>query len=173
MTRTAVFIALLTVLQVISSMAGNQIITGTIVNTILVVCVMTSGLSSGLTLAAVSPFLAAFIGIGPHLALTPFIALGNVVLVLLWRLIGSSLGKKRLPGLVASVVIAGGAKSIVLFLGIVKIAVPLLMNLDESRADVISAMFSVPQLINAILGGSIALIIIVGYGRIIERVKND
>jgi hypothetical protein len=171
MTRTAVFIALLVVLQAVSIMAGNQFVTGTIVNTVLVVCVMTCGLSSGLTLAVISPFVAAFFGIGPHWALAPFIALGNVVLVLLWDIIGNRIGKKRFAGLITALVCAALAKFTVLFLCVVKIAVPFILKLEELKAAMISSMFSIPQLINALLGGTVALIIITTYGRIIDRIK--
>ena len=171
MTRTAVFIALLIVLQAVSGMAGNQLVTGTVVNAILAVNVMTCGLSSGLTLAAISPILAGLFGIGPHWALIPFIAIGNMVFVLLWDTIGRRVGKKRILGLISALVLAATTKFIVLFLGVVEIAVPLILELDEARAAVITAMFSVPQLITATSGGAIALIIISGYGKIIERVK--
>ena len=77
-TCTAVFIALLIVMQAATAPLGNSIVTGSIVNLLLVTSVMTCGLSSGLTVAAVSPVMAKFLGIGPLWSLIPFIAAGDV-----------------------------------------------------------------------------------------------
>ena len=52
-THTAIFIALLIVLQATTAVLGNIIITGTIVNLLLIVSVMTCGLSSGITVAVI------------------------------------------------------------------------------------------------------------------------
>lgn len=54
-TRTAVLIALLVVLQAALMPLNNSLITGSIVNLLLIISVMTCGLSSGLCVAAVSP----------------------------------------------------------------------------------------------------------------------
>ena len=81
-TRTAIFIALLIVLQAATAPLGNIIVTGTIVNLLLIVSVMSCGLASGLTVAAISPVMAKFLGIGPLWSLIPFIAAGNAALVL-------------------------------------------------------------------------------------------
>ena len=54
-TRTAVFIALLVVLQAATASLGNTIITGSVVNMLLVVSVMTCGMMSGLCVAVISP----------------------------------------------------------------------------------------------------------------------
>ena len=81
--RTAVLIALLVVLQTVTKPLG-QIVTGSCVNAVLSVAVLVAGLWSGLTVAVLSPFFAFVLGIGPQLfPLTPAIALGNCVLVLL------------------------------------------------------------------------------------------
>ena len=51
-------------------------------------------------------------------------------------------------------------KFMVLYLGIVKLAVPFLLGLPEKQAAVISGMFSFPQLITALIGGAIATMIV-------------
>ena len=88
-TRTAVFIALLIVLQMATAPLGNILITGSIVNLLLIISVMTCGLASGLSVAVISPVMAKLLGIGPLWSLIPFIAAGNIVLVLLWHFIGN------------------------------------------------------------------------------------
>lgn len=159
-TRTGVFVALLIVLQAVTAGFGNTLITGSIVNMLLVTAVMTSGLSSGITVALISPVAAKLLGIGPLWAIIPFVALGNITLVLLWHFIGHTeiAGKKYISYFVALITGALG-KFLVLYLGIVKLAVPVILELPDPQAGVVSAMFSVPQLITALIGGVIAILI--------------
>jgi hypothetical protein len=48
----------------------------------------------------------------------------------------------------------------VLYVGIVRIAVPVLLGLPERQAAVISGMFSLVQLITALIGGALAAVIL-------------
>lgn len=157
-TQTAVFIALLIVLQAAIALLGTPLITGSIVNLLLITSVMTCGPFSGLTVAVVSPVVAKFLGIGPLWALIPFIAVGNIVLVLIWHFIGNlSLNGKEYPVYIIALIVAATAKFLVLYIGIVKIAVPVFLGLPEPQAMVISNMFSIPQLITALVGGALAV----------------
>ena len=88
-TETAILLALLLVFQVVTKPLG-QLVTGSLVNLVLIVAVMVAGLASGLTIAIVSPILASILGISPLWVLVPFIALGNTVLVLIWHFIANS-----------------------------------------------------------------------------------
>ena len=56
-TETAIMLALLVILQAVTKSAG-QIVTGSCVNAVLAVTVLLGGVSSGLTVALVSPFVA-------------------------------------------------------------------------------------------------------------------
>ena len=86
-TETAVMTALLIVLQAVTKPAG-QYVTGTCVNGALAVSVLAVGLWSGVTVAALSPFFAFLLGIGPQLPqIVPAIAAGNLVFVLLLGLL--------------------------------------------------------------------------------------
>lgn len=137
---------------------GNIIVTGSIVNLLLIVSVMTCGLASGLTVAAVSPVMAKFLSIGPLWALIPFIMAGNIVLVLLWHFIGNrGIGGKKSSAYIAALISAAAAKFLVLYIGIVQIAVPIFLGLPGPQAAVISNMFSIPQLITALIGGALAV----------------
>ncbi len=160
LTRTAISIALLIVVQAVTAPLGNTLITGSLVNMILIISVMLNGLGSGLTVAILSPVFAKFFGIGPLWSLIPFIAVGNAVLVLLWYLIGNGQWVQRQVAYIIALIVAAVAKFLVLYLGIVKIAVPILLELPEKQAAVISNMFSVPQLITASIGGVLAFIIL-------------
>lgn len=159
-TRTAILIALLIVLQAATAPLGNALVTGSIVNMMLIISVMTCGLMTGLSVAVASPVLAKFFGIGPLWSIIPFIAVGNIILMVLWHIIGNRrFGKKLLPYIVALVVAAIG-KFLALYLGIVQIALPVFLNLPEKQAAIIANMFSVSQLITASIGGVLAIAIL-------------
>ena len=87
-TRTAALIALLVAAQAVTAPLGNTIITGTLVNAILIVAVLSCGLGAGACVAVISPIMAKLSGIGPLWSLIPFIALGNLTLVSVWLLAG-------------------------------------------------------------------------------------
>lgn len=159
-THTALFIAMLAVLQAATAPLGNIIITGSIVNLLLIISVMTCGLASGLSVAVISPIIAKLIGIGPFWVLIPFITAGNVILVLLWHFVGGRETNHRYAAGIIALITAAASKFFVLYIGIVKIAVPLLLNLPEQQAKVISSMFSFTQLITAAIGGIIAIMIL-------------
>ena len=166
--RTALLIALLIVLQAASAPLGNSLITGSIVNLMLIISAMVCGLSTGLTVALTSPVAAKFFGIGPLWALIPFIAAGNIALVLLWHFIGNRrIGGRQCIAYIAALVAAALAKFFALYIGIVQIAVPGFLNLPEPQAAVVSNMFSVPQLLTALAGGILAIILLPGLKKAI------
>lgn len=159
-TRTAVFTALLIVAQMATAPLGNTLVTGSLVNMILAVSVMTSGLASGLTVAAISPVCAKLIGIGPLWPLIPFIMAGNISLVLVWNYAGNRSFLNKYASYAFAVVTAAVVKFIVLYFGIVKFAIPIMLALPEKQAAAVSAIFSVPQLFTALIGGALAAAII-------------
>ena len=63
-TETAVMLALLIALQALTKPMG-QLVTGSFVNAVLAVTVLVAGLSSGITVAVISPVLAYLLGIAP------------------------------------------------------------------------------------------------------------
>jgi len=159
-TRTAVFIALLIVLQAATAVLGNIIVTGSIVNLMLIVSVMTCGLSSGLVVAVVSPIMAKFLGIGPLWSIIPFIVAGNMALIIIWHFIGNrNMGRKYTAHIMA-LFCAAIIKFLVLYIGIVRITIPIFLGLPEQQAAVISNMFSIPQFFTALIGGSLAIILL-------------
>ena len=156
-TETAIMLALLVILQAVTKSAG-QIVTGSCVNAVLAVSVLVSGLSSGLTVALISPFAAFLLGIGPQLLpIVPAIALGNAVFVLmLSRLCG-----KNPPVWRKALAVAGsaGAKFLSLHLVIVRFLCNVL-PLKQPQIATFSTMFTWPQLITALIGGIAALLIV-------------
>jgi len=150
-------IALLIVLQAVTKSWG-QIVTGSFVNAVLALSVLTVGLWSGVVVAALSPFFAFMLGIGPQLiAIVPAIALGNVVLVVvLWALTkGHKL--KDWKTLIAWVV-ASACKFLSLYLIVVQVLCKVL-PLKAPQVATFSTMFSWPQLITALIGTAVALLI--------------
>lgn len=151
-TQTAINTALVIILQVMTSSLGNTFVTGSLVNMVLIVSVLMCGVSVGTAVAATSPIYAKLIGIGPLWSIIPCIALGNITLVLVWHLLGNKKGT-YIGAWIAGTV----AKFIVLYVGIVKFMIPVMLDLPEKQASMISATFSMPQLITAGIGGGIAL----------------
>ena len=163
-TETAIMLALLVTLQALTKAFG-QIVTGSCVNAVLAVTVLVAGLSSGITVAVISPVLAFLLGIAPQLVTVPAIMVGNTVFVVLLHFIaGNSNG---IGQRVAAWLVAAAAKFVTLYLLVVKIicglaAAPLLANgmLKEPMLKALPKMFALPQLITALIGGGIALLIV-------------
>lgn len=154
-TETAVMLALLIVLQWATKPLG-QIVTGSCVNAVLAAAVLLGGLWCGVTVALVSPFCAFLLGIGPQLiAIIPAIALGNAVLV---AVLHFAYGKKVWRGVLAWIGAATG-KFIVLYLVVVQLLCRVL-PLKQPQIDTFTAMFSAPQLITALIGGGVVMLIL-------------
>jgi len=161
-TRTAVLIALTVVLQALTLQLGNQFITGSIVNLMLIIAVMTCGLPTGLTVSAFTPVLPTLLGFGPLWPIVPFIAVGNMALVTAWHFIGNQefLNKYVANGI--ALIIGAMAKFLVLYFGVVQLAIPYILGLPEESpvAIAMSFMFSYPQLVTAAIGGVCAIILL-------------
>lgn len=162
-TRTAALVALLVALQ--WATAGTQVfagqfITGSCVNAVLVISALMAGLWSGVTVAVLSPFFAYLLGIGPKLIqIVPGVAIGNLVFVLaLYFLIG--MNQKSILRQGVGLLISAAAKFLTLYLVVVKCIVPLIANLKPQQIATFSAMFSWPQLVTALIGGTVALAIL-------------
>jgi len=168
-TRTAVLIALLVVLQAATIPLGNNFITGSVVNLMLIISVMTCGLATGATVAVISPAMPTLLGFGPTWPLIPFIAAGNIVLVLLWHFVGNRQMKYPYAAYIAALIAAAVAKFLVLYFGVVRIAIPFILGLPEQ--SVLSYLFSFPQLITASIGGVCAIILLPTLKKAINRDK--
>lgn len=164
LTLTAVLLALLIVFQAITQPLG-QIVTGSLVNLILLVAVLTVGIWSGLTIAVISPVLAFLLGIGPALPqLVPFIAVGNAVIVTIAYLISKiHMGQANKKSILMSsmgLTIASIAKFLFLWVGIVIIALPLMPSVPEKQVAMLSAAFSWTQLITALIGSALSMLLV-------------
>ena len=168
-TRTAVMLALLVALQAATKPLG-QLVTGSCVNAVLAITALVVGLGGGLAVALISPICAFLLGIAPNFVTVLPIMLGNACFVALLRLICTKTGRPfwRQP---VGLAVAAATKFGVLYLLVVKVicgiasgallgqkigstvvlAPPMLQNLP--------AMFTWPQLVTALIGGAVALVI--------------
>ena len=157
-TRTAVLIALTVVLQALTLQLGNQIITGSVVNLMLIIAVMSCGLPTGLTVSIFTPIMPTLLGFGPMWPIVPFIAAGNMALVTAWHFIGNREIINTYVAYGAATLAGAAAKFLVLYLGVVQIAIPYILGLPAG--NVLSIMFSYPQLVTAVVGGVCAIILL-------------
>ena len=163
-TETAVMLALLVALQALTKGFG-QFVTGSCVNAVLAVTVLTAGLGSGIVVAVLSPVLAYLLGIAPQILVLPAIMVGNTVFVVLLRLIAGT-DSRKVGQQIAAWLIAALGKFAVLYLIVVKVVcgvmAPSLLaagTLKEPMLKALPATFSWPQLVTALIGGVLACLI--------------
>ncbi len=149
LTRSAAALAILVALQLVTRSLG-QLVTGSCVNLVLAVAALYLGRLSALALALLSPLLAWLLGVGPAFpALLPCIMLGNTVFVLLlsvkrWNI------RLRLP-------VAALAKMLTLRILIGNFVAPLVV--PAAKLIAVISMFSWPQLVTALLGGTLGVVV--------------
>ncbi len=154
--QTAMLTSLLLVLQFCTKPLG-QIVTGSCVNAVLAVSALAAGLWSGVAVAVISPLFAFILGIGPQLfPITPAIAAGNCVLVLMLCALYKNGGTVRA---IAAWLAASLCKFAALYILVVQVLCNVL-ELKEKQVATFTAMFSWPQLITALIGCGLALIIV-------------
>ena len=174
-TRTAVMIAILVMIQFITKSFG-QYVTGSLVNLVLAVAALTIGLWEGIIVAAVSPFFAFMFGIGPaFIQIVPFVALGNAVLVVvLWLFAGreKEFTSKSLIKGYAGAVAASAAKFLTLWVGVTKISFLLIPGIKEAQIEKMTAMFTWPQLVTALIGTIVAMSVVPQIKRALKKSKN-
>ena len=173
-TETAIMLALLVTLQALTKPAG-QFVTGSCVNAVLAVSVLVGGLWSGVTIALVSPVLAFLLGIAPQILTVPAIMVGNPVYVVLLFVLADKDGKNLIKQ-IAAWLIAAAAKFAALYFIVVKIICGVmaesLMAAGTLKAPMLKALpatFSWPQLITALIGGGVALLIVPAIRKALKR----
>lgn len=171
-TRTGVLLALLLALQwaTLGTKAfAGQYITGSLVNCVLAVSALTAGLSSGLVIALLSPIFAYLLGIAPQLVVVPAIMAGNCALVLVLWAVGR--GDAPMWRKAVAVVLAAVCKFVVLYLLVVQVicgvgasfllgqsffGAPVLL---QPMIQALPLTFSWPQLVTALIGGVLGILV--------------
>ena len=163
-TETAVMLALLITLQTLTKPLG-QLVTGSFVNAVLAVTVLFAGLSSGITVALISPVMAYLLNIAPQPLTVPAIMVGNTVFVVLLHLLAGKDDKNVLRRVIAWLTAAVAkfaalyAIVVWLFCGVFAQALLASGLLKEPMLKALPATFSWPQLVTALIGGGVALLI--------------
>ncbi len=163
-TRTAMFLALAFVFQLFGRLVSlgdyNTFIVGSMVNACLIISTLTVGLWSGVAIAVLTPLTALFT---VHSAVSafllpfaPFVALGNLTLVLSIYMFRN---KNKVVGLVTGAIVKFGV-----LIGSVNLCLYVIggaFNMKQPIAQKLATfMFSWPQLVTAILGGIISFAVI-------------
>ena len=173
-TQTAIMLALLICLQWAGSFVpvqlAKQLLTGSFVNCVLAVTVLLVGMSSGITVAVISPVCAYLLGIAPNFITVAPIMLGNVCFVVLLRLLmGNGKPFWKQPMALGA---AATAKFLLLYALVVKVicgvAADSLLGkklgqtvlLAPPMLNMLPTMFAWPQLVTALVGGAVALLIL-------------
>ena len=172
-TRTAVLLALLVVLQWLTKPWG-QLVTGSCVNGVLAIAALFGGISCSLTVALVSPVCAYLFGIAPQVLTVPVIMLGNAVFVAVLGVLGGV--KKPLWRNAMGWVIGAVGKFLVLYVlvqyGICGILADGLMAQGLLKAPMLKALpatFGATQLVTALIGGGVALAMLPVLKKAIKR----
>ena len=164
-TQTAAMLALLIALQWATSYIPKpvgQFVTGSFVNAVLGITVLASGISSGVTVAVLSPIFAFLLNIAPNAVTVPVIMVGNVLFVLVLKLADGDALWRKIGALLAAAVIKFAALYALVVWVICGVAADALLAkglLKTPMLSVLTASFSLPQLITALIGGGIALAI--------------
>jgi len=175
-TQTAIFIALLVSAQAVTKPLG-QFVTGSCVNFILVSSCVLAGLPSAVVVASVSPVFAFLItGTPAFPVLIPFVVAGNLVLVIAIHFISGksfeNLSPRSYIRIGASVATGAVLKFLVLWVGIVQIALMLIPNIKQPQIDAMSAAFSWPQLVTAMIGSTLAIAVMPSLMKALKRTKS-
>jgi len=165
LTRTAVLIALTLVFQnlrlipVIGSGPQSQYIVGSLVNATLIIAVGTVNIYAAMTVGIIAPVVAYMQGQLPAILpyMIPIVAIGNIVYVFMYYLLEK---KSVFAGIISGAVVKFAFLffAVRIMLNLVKNMLP--ENMFNKVAATLSAGFSWPQLVTALLGGIIAVIII-------------
>ena len=145
--RTAVCLALLIAIQFLTKSLG-QLVTGSCVNLVLAIAALIGGVWSGVAVAVISPFCA-------------------YLLVLFALLVGGFLQKKKLPAAYGSMVLAAAAKFAALYLVLVRLVAPAVI--PAAKLSTVTAAFTWPQLLTAVIGGVLACLIAPVLCRALEK----
>ncbi len=178
LTQTAVLLALIVVIEYL--MVGPQyiLIKGSIVNLILVVATLLIGLPAGILISIFTPLLAVVTG---HLALpvlAPVVALGNLVFVLIWWLIVRHVKEtKSVMNYLIAVVVSSLVKFAFLYLAVAWYILPVVLKGIVAKKPPLKvallAQFGMPQLITAVIGGVIAMLILPRLAKAIQFIAKN
>jgi len=154
--RTALLLAITLVVQFLKM---PQLITGSLVNAMLVITTGTVGLFSGISIGLLTPVIAFLVGILKFPPMIPFIIVGNALYTWLYYSQKNAVIGIPLAAVVKYMWLSISAKYILKGLGI---KVP----------PMVVQAFTLPQLITALLGGVIGMALILLLQRYFANTEN-
>jgi len=165
LTRTALLLAVAIAFQIFGKFIPyNNFIVGPVVNAVLILATATAGVWSGSAISVIAPLVSAFTNKAPIaplvLGFSPFIVVGNLIIVMAFYFIGK---KSKLAG------VGVGA---VLKFGFLYAAISVFTSMVEMKpqfAATLTNLFSWPQLITGVIGGTLALTILKLAGKSLEQ----
>jgi hypothetical protein len=165
--QAALLLAILLVVQLVaftipkSVPIVSQLFTGTLVNLVLIVGSATVGLAGTAVAAFLSPMLAFVLGQMKFVHMILPVGIGNLLIVVITWMFFRRRDALKQPVIMDSLGILLGAivKWLFLWVFTVLIIVPMFF-LETPAANALSTMFSWPQLITALLGGVIAVLVL-------------
>lgn len=136
----------------------SQFLVGPAVNTVLLLTAYVCGTYYGVAVAALTPILALLIGQFPALlgSFIPFIIIGNVIYVLVFGVIKN----KTKAGEYMGVVLGSFLKFLFLYFSATRLIRLFSLSIPAKVLPKLAVMMGFPQLITALAGGIIAIIII-------------
>ena len=181
LTETAVMLAMLICLQWVGSFVPDQLtkqlITGTCVNCVLAVTVLLVGMSGGVVVALVSPVCAFLLGIAPNLITVVPIMVGNTCFVVLLRLLCGKALWRQVGALAAAATVKFGVLYVLVVKVICGVASGALLGkklgqtvlLAPPMLKMLPVMFAWPQLVTALAGGTLALLMMPVLRKVLHR----
>ncbi|CDF59373.1 ECF transporter S component [Thermobrachium celere] len=163
-TNKIVYSSLLLAIGIVFQIIGrnipqfNQFLVGPIINSILILTAFICGRWWGVGVGTLTPLLAWFVGqlATPLAPFIPFIMIGNILYVLTFSLFIQGNMIKRAIGVILGALI----KFVFLTFASTKLIKLVGLSFPPKIAKVLATSMSFPQLITALLGGALALIII-------------
>ncbi|MCX7695649.1 MAG: ECF transporter S component [Caloramator sp.] len=163
-TNKIVYSSLLLAIGIVFQIIGrnipqiNQFLVGPIINSILILTAFICGRWWGVGVGTLTPLLAWFVGqlATPLAPFIPFIILGNLLFVLVFSLFMEGDLLRRATGIVLGAL----AKFAFLTFASTKLIKLVGFNFPPKIAKVLATSMSFPQLITALLGGALALVVI-------------
>jgi len=157
--RSALLLALAIVIQAIGSRIPqvSQLFVGSVVNAVLIISVMICGTVWGCMIGGLTPLLAWLIGqlpapMGPFV---PFIMLGNIILVLIFGILYNDSKVRQIAGIILGALL----KFAFLYLSASKLVALFKLSIPKPITQKLVIMMGIPQLITALIGGFIALVL--------------
>jgi hypothetical protein len=167
--ESGLLVAMLVVVQLLSFLFVkvpliSQLFTGSLVNLVLIVGAGSVGFSGAAVAAVLSPVLAVLFGQMKFPVMIPVVIIGNVIIVAItWAFFikDKKLSKSAGFGLdLAGVAVGAVAKTAFLWGATVWLIAPVFFVGNAAVSKNLSLMFSFPQLITAMIGGILALLVL-------------